>query len=197
MEKIKSKLFTRRNILIILFVVFLSLRIFVNQPAMSLGADPVKYLEVSKNFPYHTLSNNQLYIDHGPFYPYVIYLFTFIFQNEFIASIFISLLSSGITFFVAYKLFMMLSKNFYVTFIAMIFLTLSVELIVAAHKPLKESFTVMLIISAIYFYTKGVKFNDKKLLLLATLFGSALALTVDHVIFLFPSFILSYIFFNS
>jgi len=199
MKILKTKLFTRRNIIITLFVIFLFLRLFVSSPSPLIGADQLKYLELSKNFPYHTLyrlDSNQLYLSHGPFYPYVIYFFTFFFQDDFIAAIFINILSASITFFIAYKLFMLLSKNFYVAFIALLFFTLSVDLIIVSHKAVKESFAVMLIISSIYFYVKGVKFYDKKSLLFASLFGVALALTVDHVIFLFPTFILSYIFFN-
>jgi 4-amino-4-deoxy-L-arabinose transferase-like glycosyltransferase len=196
MNKLKERLFTHRNILITLFVIFLFLRLFVNYSSTFLGADSIKYLEVARNFPYHTLNNNQLFINHGPLYPYVIYFFALIFQDEFVASLIISLLAASITFFIVYRLFMLLFNNFYVTFVALLFFTLSDELIIAASIPSKESFTVMLIILSIYYYIKAVKFYDKKSLLLASLFGGALALTADHVVFLFPTFILSYIFFN-
>jgi len=196
MEKLKAKIFTRRNIIIALFLVFLFLRVFINSPYSFLGEDNLKYLEVSKNFPYHTLYNDETWTIHGPFYPYVIYFFTFIFQDDFIAAVFINLLSASITFFLAYKLFMLLSKNFYVTFVALLFFSLSVELIIVSHEALKESFVVMLIFASIYFYIKGVKYYDKRSLLFASLFGAFMALTVDYAIFLLPTFVLAYIFFN-
>jgi hypothetical protein len=52
-------------------------------------------------------------------------------------------------------------------------------------------------LSSIYFYIKGVKFDDKKSVIYATVIGSILAITSDHVIFLFPALILSHVFFNS
>jgi len=90
----------------------------------------------------------------------------------------------------------MLSKNFYITYAALALFTLSDELIIAANNPLKESFAVMLILSSIYFYIKGVKYYNKKSIFISAITGSMLALSVDHVIFLFPALVLSYIFFN-
>ena len=111
MEILKTRVFTRRNVIITLFVIFLFLRLFGGVP-YALSSDSVKYLALSKNFPYHTLSNNQLDINHPPLHPYAIYFATLIFQDDYIAAVFISLLSAAITFFVLYKLFMLLSRNF-------------------------------------------------------------------------------------
>src|SRR3989344_1761647 len=194
--KSPSGLSSRRNLIIILFLVFLFLRLFVNSSDILLGADHVKYLIMARNFPYHTSANNQMEINHGPIYPYVIHFFMLVFKQDYISSIIISLLSACITFFILYKLFMMLSGNFYVTYAALFLFTLSDELIIAANAPLKESFTIMLIIASLYFFIKGVKYYDKKSILISALAGSMLALSVDHVIFLLPAFVLSYIFFN-
>ena len=186
----------KKYLIILLFAVFLVLRLFVRSPFVLLGSDHIKYLELAKNFPYHTITNNQLYIDHGPLYPYVIHFFTIFFRNDYIASIMVSVLSAIVTFFLLYKLFILLFKNFYVAFTTLILFTLSVEFIMASKTPLKESFMVMLIFLAIYFYIRAVKFYDAKSLLYSSIFGAALAFTADHVIFLFPTFVLSYIFFN-
>src|SRR3989344_3651663 len=194
--KIPSGLSSRRNLIIILFLVFLFLRLFVNSSDILLGADHVKYLIMARNFPYHTSANNQMEINHGPIYPYVIHFFMLVFKQDYISSIIISLLSACITFFILYKLFMMLSGNFYVTYAALFLFTLSDELIIAANAPLKESFTIMLLISSLYFFIKGVKYYDKKSIWISALAGSMLALSVDHVIFLLPAFALSYMFFN-
>lgn len=196
MHKPIRDFFTQQKIVMILFVVFLFLRLFVNLDSVLLSGDNLKYLQAAKNFPYHTLYNNQLYLLHPPFYPYAIHFFTIIFQEDHIASIFISLISAVITFFLLYHLFMMLTRNFDITFLILVFYTLSVGLITSSYRPAKESFVIMLIISSIYFYIKGVKFNNKKSIVIASVLGGILGVTSDHVVFLVPTLILSYIFFN-
>ena len=189
------KVFTKRNIIIVLFVVFLFLRLFVNNSSVLLGADPLKFMELSKNFPKHTLYNNQPYLLHPPFYPYVIHFFD-LFMEDHIAAILISLISSVITFFVLYYFLMMLTKDFNLTFFVLLFFTLSVGFIIASRAPLRESFVIMLMFLTFYFYVGGVKFNDKKSIIIATIFGSISAITSDHVIYLIPALVLSYIIFN-
>ena len=190
------KLFTKRNALIVLFVVFLFLRLFVDNSAVLLGEDSLKYIYASKHFPYHLGYNNQLYLLHPPLYPYSIHFFD-LFMEDHIASILISLISSVITFFILYNLFMILTKNFNITFFILLFYTLSVSLIIAARVPGKESFVIMLILLTIYLYVKGIKFDNKKYIITSSIVGSVLAVTSDHVIFIFPALILSYIFFNT
>ena len=194
--KISSKLFSQRNLIILLFLVFLFLRLFVSSSEILLGSDNMKYLIMAKNFPYHTTANGQMEINHGPFYPYIIHFATLLFREDYIASIIISLISACITFFVLYRLIMLLSGNFYIAYSALFFFTLSDELIIAANAPLKESFTIMLIVSSLYFFIKGVKYYDKKSILVSSVTGSMLALSVDHAVFLLPAFALSYVFFN-
>jgi hypothetical protein len=186
----------RQALIAVLFSVFLFLRLFTSSDYIFLDGDEIKYLEMAKNFPHHATFNKQLEINHGPFFPYVIYFFTLIFGKDYLAAIFISLLSASVTFFVVYRLFMMLTNNFLITFVSLIFFSLSVELITASKVGLKESFAVMLMVSAIYYYVHGVKFRSKKSILIASAFGGMTALTVDHVIFLFPTFTLAYVFFN-
>ncbi|MBW2977065.1 glycosyltransferase family 39 protein [Candidatus Woesearchaeota archaeon] len=196
MPKITRLLSDRRNLVVVLFVVFLFLRLFVSSKSVLLSADSLKFLETAKNFPSHTLYNNELYLLHPPFYPYVIYFFTLIFQDPSIAAIFISLISAVITFFLLYHLFIMLTRNFNITFLILVFFTLSVGFIKPSHAVLRESFVIMLTLSVIYFYVKGVKFDDRKSIAFASILGAILAFTSDHVIFLLPSIIISYIFFN-
>ena len=197
MNKPKEKFFTRRKIVFLLFFVFLSLRLFVNYSSSLYGADNVKYFELAKNFPYHTFYNNQLYLLHPPLFSYIIHFFTLIFQEDHIAAIFISLVSSITTFFIVYHLFMLITKNFNVTFFVLLFFTLSNGLIRASHAPAKESFLMMLLFLTLYFYIKGLKLKNAKHLAFATISGSALALTADHFALLIPALGLSYIFWNS
>lgn len=191
-----EKLFTKKNLIIILFVVFLFLRFFTSSTYNFLDDDHDKYLSVARTFPYHQDVNGQLDVNHGPVFPYNIHLFSLVFQESYLATIFISLISAIVTFFILYKLILMLTNNFQITFITLLFFTLSVEFITASKIGLKESFAVMLIILTIYYYIKGIKFDNKTSVIAASIFGGLTALTVDQVIFLFPTFILSYIFFN-
>lgn len=186
----------KKILIAVLFAVFLFLRLFSDSGSVVIGGDYVKYLLMAKSFPYHLTVNNQMEINHGPFFPYVVYLFTLIFQNDYIAAIIISLLSAVITFYIIYRLSMMLTNNFFITFMALLFFTLSVEFITTSQVGTKESFVVMIIMSSIYFYIKGVKFHNKKSIIAASIFGSIIALTADHTIFLFPTFFLAYLFFN-
>ena len=191
-----GKLFTRTNIIIILFAVFLFLRLFTSIPYILLS-DDLKYIETAKNFPYHTLYNDQLYLLHPPLYPYVLHFFTLIFGADYIAGIFISILSAIITFFAVYKLFMMLTNNFNITFFILLFYALSEQFIRLSRFIFKDSMQVMLIFLSLYYFVRIVKFNEKKSAILASLFAGLLAITSDHVVFIFPAFVLSYLLLNS
>ncbi|MEK6984358.1 MAG: glycosyltransferase family 39 protein [Nanoarchaeota archaeon] len=187
----------KKILLISLFIIFLFLRIFVDSPSILLAADSLKFLSLAKNFPYHTLSNNQLYLLHAPFYPYTIHFANLLIKEDYLAAIALNLIAACVTFFVIYRFLMMLTNNFKTTFITLLFVTLSVDLIIASHKVTRESFVIMMLVSAIYFYAKGVKYEDKKSLVYASIIGGILGVTTDHAIFLFPSFGLSYLILNS
>jgi len=186
---------TKRNSFIVLFITFLFLRLFVSDSSMLLSSDSLKFIETSKRLPNYTLYNNDLYLHHPPFYPFTIRIFSLFFQ-DYTAAIFISLVSSIITFFVLYNLLMLLTKNFNIVFFIMFFYTLSATFIKASGVILREAFVVMLTLLALYYYVKGVKLGNKKSFIAATIFGSLLAITSDHVIFIFPAFALSYAIFN-
>jgi len=190
------KIFTRTNIIIILFIVSLFLRLFTSMPYILL-ADDLKYMAAAKSFPYHTVYNDQLYLLHPPLFPYMIYFLTAIFGADYIAGIFISILSAAIIFFVIYKFFMMLTGNFNITFFILLFYTLSEQFIRLSRFIFKDMMQYMFIFLSLYYFVKAIKFNEKKSIILAILFGSLLAITSDHVVFIFPAFVLSYIFLNS
>jgi len=190
------KLNNRKLLLIVLFAVFLFLRLFADLPAVLLASDSLKFLNLAKHFPYHTLGNNQLYLLHAPFYPYLIHFVSLLVREDYLAAIAINFVSACITFFVIYRLFMMLTNDFSKTFISLLFFTLSVDLIIASRKVTRESFVMMLLISAIYLYVKWAKHGDKKSILGASIISGILGITTDHVVFLLPSFALSYLLLN-
>src|SRR3989338_2140426 len=140
----KKGIFTSRNIIILLFLVFLFLRLFVSFSTQLLTADTLKFLETSKNFPNHTLYNDQLYLQHPPFYPYTIHFFAQLLQDEYKAAVFISIISAVITFFVLYNLFMMLTGNFNITYLVLVFFSLSVGFINVSNALFREPLVIML-----------------------------------------------------
>lgn len=182
-------------LLSILFLIFILLRMFSNSSFHYISGDEGKYLKLAKNFPYHILDNNQLFLQHPPFFPYLVHFFSLFFE-DYIAGTFISFASSIITFFIIYNLFMFLTNNYYLTIFTLIFYTLSYNNIFFAGIVYKESFMVMLFMLAIFLYLKGLKNYNKKTLLLSGFIGAIASLTTDQVIFLVFSFIAAYFMFR-
>ena len=190
--------FTNRKILlVILLVIFVFLRLFVASHYLKIAGDSSKFLKLVKQFPYHRLSNDQLYLLHAPLYPYFIHFFQIMVDKDYLAAISINLISAIVTFFVLYKFLMLLTNSFFRTYIVLALFTFSVEFVNNSQIVLRESFIVMLLITSIYFYVRGVKLNEKISIFVAALLGATLGLATDHVVFLFPAFGLSYLFFNN
>ncbi|GEM_PF-3433456 len=181
--------------LLALFLAFLTLRLFTSVP-FRLPADSLKFLELAKNFPYHTLYNSQVYLQHPPVYPYLLHFFNLILSKDYIAGIFMSLLFASLTFYVLYRFLMLITADFSLSFTLLLLFSLSVELIDSSHRATRESLMILLLFSSIYFYIKSVRLKSSSSMVLASLSGAMTALTTDHVIFLFPAFGLSYLFFN-
>ncbi len=180
----------------LLLIVFIVLRIFVNTPSYYIVGDQGKYLTLANNFPKHTLDNNQLFLQHPPLFPYLIHFFSLFFE-DYIAGLVVTLLASIITFFIIYKLFMMLTGNYNITFITLIFYTISYNTIFFSKIVYKESLIVMLFMLSIYFCIKGVKKNNGRYLLISGLTGALASLTTDQVVLLLPSLIIVYFLFKS
>ncbi len=190
------KLTNKKILLVILFIIFVLLRLFVSSPYLKIAGDSSKFLELVKQFPYHKLSNDQLYLLHPPLYPYFIHFFELIIGKDYLAAISINLISAIITFFVLYKFLMLLTNNFFRTYLVLVLFTFSGEFINNAQIVLRESFIVMLLITSIYLYVRGIKLNEKMSIFAASILGAVLGLATDHVVFLFPAFGLSYLFLN-
>ena len=158
------------------------------------GGDSAKYLVLANNFPYHTAYNNQLYIVHPPLYPYLIHFVSF-FVEDYLAGILISLISAAITFFIVYKLVILISNSRYVALGTLLLFSLSGIFISISTKVGKESFSVMLSLSSIYFLIVFLKKGKGKNIWLSAFFGALLGVTTDHVVLLIPSLILSYVVF--
>lgn len=194
---IKPNLKNDRIVLILIFIIFLFIRLFSNSEYFFIQVgDDARYLALANSFPYHRLYNNQLFISQQPFYPYVIHFMSFFFQ-DYIAGILISFISSIITFFIIYKLVGILTNNRYVTFGTLILYSLSDFYIKVAVNVLKESFTVMLTLGAVYFYIKFLKFGKNKSLVYCSIFAAILGLTTDYAIFIAPSFVIIFLMFGN
>lgn len=183
--------------LILIFIIFLFIRLFSNSGYFFIQTgDDARYLALAQNFPYHTLFNDQLFISQQPLYPYLLHFVSFFFEDH-TAGIFISFVSSIFIFFIIYKLVGMLTNNRYVTFGTLVLYSLSDFYVRIAVNVLKESFAVMLTLFAIYFYIKFIKFGKSKELVYSSVFAAMLGLTTDHSILLIPSFIVIFLMFGS
>lgn len=184
----------KKTLLYLVFAVFLILRLFVSSPVYFIGGDDAKYLTLAKHFPYHTLDNKSLFLLHGPIYPYTLHLFSYIFP-DYIGGIIFSLLCSIVTFFVLYKLIMLLTKNYSLAIGTLALFTLSAENVFFANYVQKEAFMLMLFVTSIYFYLKGI-LADKKYFYFAAFFGAVTALTTDHVVLVLAAFAAAYFIFR-
>src|SRR3989338_5127747 len=100
-------LFSQRTLWIILFIAFVFLRLFSAHEYVLLGSDHLKFFTLADRFPDHLLYNNQPYLLHPPFYPYMIHIFTLIFRDDFLGALLLSLFSSIATFFVLARLLLL------------------------------------------------------------------------------------------
>ncbi len=195
-EIFRNFLSRRKMMLLALFIIFLSLRVFVDTNQILLGSDNLKYLHASETFPEHKMYNDQLYLLHPPMFPYIIYFVNLFVGESYKAAMVVSMISAIVTFFLLYMFFMMVTENFFVSYLVLIFYSLSVAFISAAHSILKESFVVMLIIAALYFYVAGLKTGSKKYFLFSSLAGAVLGFAADHALFVLPALAVSYLIFN-
>lgn len=185
----------RKLMLLLVFAVFLILRMFVQNPVYFIGGDDAKYLTLAKHFPYHTLDNKSLFLLHGPIYPYIIHFFSYVFQ-DYIGAIIFSLLCSTAVFFVLYKLIMLLTKNYSLAMGTLFLFSLSAENIFFSNYIQKEEFMLMLFLTSIYFYVKGLM-SSNKYFYFAAFFGAITALTTDYVVFVLASFVAAYFIFRN
>lgn len=182
-----------RALLIGIFLMFIFVRLFSQSHYFFVSGDQGKYLGLAKNFPEHKLDNKELFLTQRPLYPYAIHYVSLSFEDH-VAGIIVSLLSAAITFFIVYKLAMMAAMNRYAAMFALILLSLSSIFIGLSTNVLKESFSTMLILAALYKYMKLLKSGSMKDMAYSSIFGILAGLTSDHAIFLIPGMIAAYFF---
>lgn len=187
----------RRSMLVgILFILFMTLRLFTSESEILLSSDHMKYMEAADSFPNHLLYNHQVYLLHPPGYPYLIHLFSLVTGDLFTSAVLISLLASAATFFIVYNLFMLLTGSFRISFLVLILFSLSDSLIIAGQVALREAYLIMLMLGSLYFFLTALKKKDWKLNIIAALLGGVLAFSSDHVVLLIPALVLAYLLFS-
>lgn len=193
---LKNILKKERVIILLIFIIFIFLRIFSNSEYYFIQAtDAAIYLNLAKNFPFHEFYNHQLFLVHPPMYPYFINIFNLLFEDH-IAGILVSLVSASITFFVVYKLVKLLANNNYIAFGALILYSISDIYIKISTDIVKESFAVMLTLATLYFYLLFLKKRMFRHSIYSSFFAILLGLTTDHALFLIPSLIVFYLLFG-
>ena len=181
--------------LMLIFIIFILLRLYVPFGEKWVGGDEARYLELADHFPEHTLFADKLYLAHQPLYPYTIFLVSLVAGNLYLAGIIVSLAAAIATYFVLVLLLRLLEIREDVMILAMLFFSLSYEAGFYATNITKESFSMLLTFLALYFYIKGLK-KDKKFFLHSAVSGVLYAFSSDHVIFLFPMLVLAFVFYR-
>ncbi len=183
-------------ILMILFLIFLFLRLFSDSNYFVMQSrDDTRYLTLANNFPYQTIYNHQFFIMHPPLYPYIVHFFSLVIE-DYKAGIIVSLISAALTFFILYDLIKIVTKNYIIALFSTILYSISQIFITHSTRALKESFAVMIALASIYFYIKYLKHGKVKELIYSSVFGSLMALTTDHVVLLIPALASCYILFG-
>lgn len=191
---LKGSLKKEQFLLLVLFLIFMSFRLFSETPYLFVAGDQGKYLGLAKNFPGNELYNKEILLDQRPLYSYGIHFLSFLFEDH-IAGIIISLISAAVTFFIIYKLVMLVMDDVYIALGVLILFSLSTIFIWLATNVLKESFSTMLILATVYNYIKFLKYNNIHNMIYSAIFGVLSGLASDHAIFLIPSMIVIYFFF--
>ncbi|MEA1926591.1 MAG: glycosyltransferase family 39 protein, partial [Candidatus Auribacterota bacterium] len=159
------------GLLIVIFILFLLVRVFVTSPYYFIAMDEAKYLTLARNFPHHTLFNNQLYLVHPPGFPYLIRLFSLVLPDH-IAGITVSFFFAAVTFFALIKLFRLFGKDSYWITIALFPLAVSPLHISTSRVIYKDSIFFGLFTLSLFFYLKGLIKNDRNYLYGAGLIGA-------------------------
>src|SRR3989338_7288922 len=76
--------------LILIFFISAYIRFFVGFKYYFLHGDLLIYLTLAKNFPCHLYFNKSFYLFHPPMYAYIIGIFNFFINNDYIAGILVS-----------------------------------------------------------------------------------------------------------
>ncbi|MEA1927724.1 MAG: glycosyltransferase family 39 protein [Candidatus Auribacterota bacterium] len=185
----------RYGLLIVIFILFLLVRVFVTSPYYFIAMDEAKYLTLARNFPHHTLFNDQLYLVHPPGFPYLIRLFSLVLPDH-IAGMTVSFFFAAVTFFALIKLFRLFGKDSYWIAIALFPLAISPLHISTSRVIYKDSIFFGLFTLSLFFYLKGLIKNDRHYLYGAGLIGAVGFLTSDITVILLPSFGLAYLLFH-
>ncbi len=183
------------GLLIAIFVLFLLIRIFVASPYYFISMDEAKYLTLARNFPHHTLFNNQLYLVHPPGFPYLIRLFSLVLPDH-IAGMTVSLFFAVVAFFTMAKLFRLFGKDYFWIAIALFLLAVSPLHISTSRVIYKDSLFFGLFSLSLFFFIKGLIKSDRRSLYIAGFIGAACFFTSDITVMLLPSFALAYLLFR-
>ncbi len=175
------------NLLLILFILFsILIKLFSSSSYFFISMDETKYLKLAKNLPFYNLFNNNFYISHPPFYPFVIKMFSFI-MSDYIAGISLSQIST-IGFILTGCIFLKLLKTEYRNLYIIITLTgLSHLLYYWSNIIYKETFFSFLVYLFLLCFFLVIIKPQKILVVFTAIIGFLLSFTSDLVIFLFPS----------
>jgi len=180
--------------LILIFFISAFIRFFVGFKYYFLHGDLLIYLTLAKNFPCHLYFNKSFYLFHPPMYAYIIGIFNFFINNDYIAGILVSFFFFLVSFIVLVKLFFLLKKSIYWVCVFMLFFTFNLRLFFFSTLIMRELMVFALFWLTIFFFIKGLKKSDFNFIY-SGIFGAMLVLTSDLAVTILPIFILTFLFF--
>lgn len=188
---------SKANLFLILTVAaFILIRCFVSTPLYFIAMDEAKYLVLARNFPRHTLFNNQLYLVHPPLFPYLIHFFTLLFPDH-TAGITVSFLCAIITLAALIGLLGLMGKDRSWITVALFIMVISPLHISTSRVVYKDSMFFGLFTLSLYFFIKGLIGSKRYHLTAAGLLGAATCLTSDLGLYLVAVFLVGYFIFRN
>ena len=182
--------------IIILFIVFIILRLFVSSNIYFIAVDEARYLGLAKNFPYHTLYGNNIMLQHMPLYPYLIAILNNVLKDDVISGSLVSFVSSILFFYVCFLLLKEFNLNKFIIVTFMFFLTFSNFMISLSNIVFKEMLLLLLFTTTLLFFLKYLKSSRPIHFYLATISGVAMAYSSDMVIFLLINLVMMILVFS-
>ncbi len=132
-----------RLVTLILLLVMLVLRLFSSDPVVGISFDEPKYLALARDFPFHRLYNNELYLMHGPGYPALIRLGMTV-MTDHSAAICVSIVMSAIAFWAIGRVGKVIRLSGTGVLLARMFLVFQPKFMVIGQEIYKESTMVAL-----------------------------------------------------
>ncbi len=194
MFKIKTdKIFTGRNLAFLsVLVLFLTLRFFCGNPYFNLHGDQCKYLVLGRNFPWHFLWNDSLYLLHQPFFGFSIGIASYVmplFQSGLAVTIFWAILA----FFTLCRYCQLQGLNISGQILSLSYVSLSLISVMMDTTISRTSVLLFFTVLSLLTFESFLREGGRKKFLLALLSSIICMLISDQALALLPALVIVYV----